>query len=327
MSFQTHVNIYPAPGLVGSRASENPLGTVDAGQLGLVAGTNGVFVGKFVWNSYATAGGPGVANNFSPGGAVVPDGFIMNVQQALITTWLGEASKMVPGGYPISEMWLGDFWAFNPYADAAIGQKVFANILTGDILGAAAGSFPTLEVGSNAVIASATILAGSNSLNIISLTSGTPEVGDIVQGLDIPGTTFIEAFGTFNGTSGTVFLTQYAVVPQTNVALTTLAPTGIGGCVVAATGTSGSSTVTISSVTNGAVAVGQVVQATGFAAGTYIESFGTFNGTSGTVVLSNNATAAVSGMTSMNLSAFVETSWKILSAANVGDIVKIGYRP
>ena len=200
MGFQTHVNLYPAPGRVGARASQNPIKTVVAGQAGLVAGAQGTMVGKFAWNSYPVAGGPGQANNFSPAAPAVPDGFIMNEQQALITVWLGISGMQVPAGYPITEVSTADTWAFNPYADAAIGQKVFANILTGDILGAAAGSFPTLEVGSNAVIASATILAGSNSLNIISLTSGTPEVGDIVQGLDIPGTTFIEAFGTFNGT-------------------------------------------------------------------------------------------------------------------------------
>jgi len=326
MGFQTHVNLYPAPGRVGARASQNPIKTVVAGQAGLVAGVQGAMVGKFAWNSYPVAGGPGQVNNFSPAAPAVPAGFIMNEQQALITTWLGIAGLQVPAGYPITEVNSADTWANNQYADAYIDQKVFANLFSGDILGAAAGSFPTNEVGSAAVIASATIAANSNSLNIITLSSGNVQVGDQVFGLNIAGNVFIESFGTFNGSVGTVFLTQYAVVTQTTVPLTTQAPYGVGGGVVAATGTSGSSTVTISSVTNGQVAVGQLVQATGFAVGTYVESFGTFNGTSGTVVLSNNATAAVSGMTSMNLSAFIETPWSILSAANVGDIVKIGIK-
>ena len=326
MTFQTHVNLYPSPGVVGARASENPIATVDAGQLGLVAGSAGLVVGKFAWNTYPTAGGPGQANNFSPTAPAVPDGFIMNSQQATNTVWLQEFGMTIPAGYPVTEMEAGDFWAKNPYADAAIGQKVFANLFSGDILGATAGSFPTTEVGSAAVIASATIAAGSNSLNIVSLTSGTIEVGDQVLGLNIPGNTFVESFGTFNGSIGTLFLTQYAVVTQTTVPLTTLAPVGVGGGVVAATGTNGSTTLTISSITNGQVVAGQYVQGTGIPAGTYIASFGTFNGTSGTVIMSAQATNAVSGLTSANLSAFIETPWKITSAANVGDLVKIGIR-
>ena len=268
MTFQTHVNLYPAPGVVGARASQNPIKTVVAGQAGLVAGANGLAVGKFAWNSYpnsATAqGNPGQASNAAPGGVPsIPDGFVMNNQQATNTIWLQEFGMVIPAGYPVTEMEEGDFWAANPYADAAIGQKVFVNIFSGDVMGGAAGSFPTEEVGSASVIASATIAAGSNSLNIITLTSGTVEVGDQVFGLSIPGPVFIESFGTFNGTSGTVFLTQYAVHTQTTVALTTQAPVGTGGGVVAATGTSGSTTLTISSVTNGQVVVGQLVSVGG----------------------------------------------------------------
>jgi hypothetical protein len=330
MTFQTHVNIYPAPGVVGARASQNPIKTVVAGQAGLVAGANGLVVGKFAWNSYpnsATAqGNPGQANNYSPTLPTIPDGFVANNQQATNTIWLQEYGMVIPAGYPVTEMDEGDFWAKNPYADANIGQKVFVNLFSGDVVGGAAGAFITDEVGNAAVIASATIAAGSNSLNIITLSSGVPEVGDQVFGLNIPGPVFIEAFGTFNGSSGTVFLTQYAVTTQTTVGLTTLAPVGTGGGVVAATGTNGSTTITISSVTNGQVKVGQPASGTGIPAGAYIASFGTFDGTSGTVILSAAATSAVSGLTSMSLSAFIETPWKILSAANVGDIVKIGIR-
>ena len=321
MAFQTHVNLYPAIGVVGARASEDPISTVVAGQGGLCAGSAGANVGKFVWNTYATPGGPGVANNSTPSG-LAPDGFIPNNQQALITTWLGEAGTAVPAGYNLTEMNGGVFFARNQYADASIGQKVYANLFTGDILGAATGAFPLTEVGTAAVIASATIGANTNNLVINTLTSGVPAIGALVLGLNIPGNTYIDTLGTFNGSVGTVTLTQNSgAVAQTAVALTTVPPSGPGGGVVVASANPATTTVTISSVTNGQVAAGQLAQGTGVPSGAYIASLGTFNGTSGTVVLSAVTTATV---TAMNLSAFIETDWKILSAGNPGDIVKIG---
>ena len=235
----------------------------------------------------------------------------------------------VPAGYPVTEMQRGDFWAANPYADAAIGQKVFANLFTGDILGATAGSFPLVEVGSNGVIASATIASGSYELNIITLTSGTIEIGDEVFFPALPGAplghTYIESFNSFNGTSGTVELTQAPTATFTTKAFTTQAPVGVGGGVVSLTASSGATTATVNSVTNGQVAVGQLVQGTSIPAGTYIASLGTYNGTSGTVVLSAATTGAITAAT-VNLSAFIETPWYITAPGNVGDLVKIGIK-
>jgi len=327
MTFQQNVNVYPSPGVVGARASQNPVSTVDAGQLGLVAGAAGTTVGKFAWNTYDVAGGPGKANSFSLTGKV-PNGFISNEQQALITAWLGETGMQVPAGYPITEMQRGDFWAQNRYANADIDQKVFANLFTGDVLGAAAGSFPLIEVGSNAIIASATIAAGSYELNIITLTSGVIEVGDeVFFPAGTPGAptgrTYINSFGTFNGTSGTVELTQAPTATFTTKAFTTTSPFGTGGGVVVASANPGTTVVNISSVTNGQVVAGQLAQGTGIPAGAYIASLGTFNGTSGTINLSAATTVT---LTAMNLSAFIETPFYVTAPANVGDLVKIGIK-
>jgi len=329
MAFQTQVNRYPAPGVVGAHASQNPVATVDAGQLGLVAGSNSLIVGKFAWNSYPVAGGPGQANNAAPTPLTQPDGFVCNEQQALITIWLGIAGLAVPAGYNITEFNMGDFWANNIYADAAIGNKVFVNTFTGDVIGAAAGSFLTNPVGSAAVIPQATIVAGSYSMYIASITSGVPEAGDTVLGLNIPGTTFIESLGTFNGTVGTVTLTQAAVVTQTLVPVTTTAPLGPGGATGTVSGTNGSPTVTIAALSAGAVVAGLLIQGTGIPANSYVASLGTFNGVSGTIVLNNNATAAIGTVgtpTAASFSPFLETDWIVRAAANVGDLVKIGTR-
>ena len=328
MTFQTHINLYPASGVVGQRASQNPIATVVAGPGGLVAGTAGLNVGKFAWNTYATAGGPGAANNSSLT-AQVPDGFVANEQQALITTWLGESGLQVPAGYNVTEMSRGDFWARNNYADAAIGQKVYANLFSGDILGAATGLFPTNEVGSAAVIASATIASGSYELNIITLTSGVIQIGDEVFFPNLPGApqghTYIESFNSFNGTNGTVELTQAPTATFTTKAFTTLAPVGTGGGTVNASASNGDTVLTVNSVTHGQVAVGQLVKGTSVPSGAYIASLGTYNGVSGTVNLSAATTGTISSA-SVLLSAFIETPWYILAPGNVGDLVKIGIK-
>ena len=82
---------------------------------------------------------------------------------------------------------------------------------------------------------------------------------------------------------------------------------------------------TINTITSGAIAVGQQVQAiTNVPAGTYISALGTFNGTSGTIALSSPLTAT--GTIAMSFSPFIETDWLVRAAANVGDLVKIGTR-
>lgn len=130
----------------------------------------------------------------------------------------------------------------------------------------------------------ATTGSGTTVLNISQVNSGSVAVGMELTGLS--GTARIVSFGTFNGTSGTVNL---------SVSRTWTNPTTVTGLysnnkaatVVLTTG-SGTTTVNIGSVTNGNVVVGQRIVINGVSS--IINSFGTFNGTSGTVVLSHAIT-------------------------------------
>lgn len=326
MPFQSQVNYQPAPGVIGEQASNNPTSTVVAGPGGIVAGAAGVTVGRFAWNAYAVAGGPAVANSFSPTAPAVPDGFVANEQQGLITVWLGESSLLVPQGYGVTLFDRGDFWTKNLYGETVIGQKVFANLFTGQIATAAAGSVITQSNGVSAVIASATAVAGTYTLTINTLTSGTIALGQLVTMAGIPPSTYIESIGTFDGTSGTVFLSQPVAVSKTAVAATTTASAGQGGAVVSsATADNGSTTITINTITSGALAVGQSVSGTGIASGTYIASLGTGSGGTGTYVLSAATTATIT-TAAVNFSGFIETPWYAKSAGNVGDLVKIGVK-
>jgi hypothetical protein len=328
MSFQSQVNINPAPGSVGGIASMNPLATVDAGPGGLTAGPSGAFVGRFAWNTYATPGGPGTGQSSCPISASLaprkPDGFICNRQQALITQWLGNSSLLVPTGTMLIEHALGDFWAYSNLAEASIGQKVFANLVDGQILAAAAGASPTNIAGTAAVISSATAASLTNyTLTINTVTSGIVAVGQLVTGAGILPGTYIESFGTFTvaGGNGTVFLSQN--VRNTFTAQSIAAAPTEAYSYYVGTASFATSIMTVVSVTSGALVAGQIVTSASVAAGTYIVSqlTGTPGGI-GTYQLST--TPGTITTQAASATAWIETDWYVKSAGNVMDLIKIG---
>ena len=331
--FQQAVFLYPAPGVWGARASMNPIATVDAGPFNLTAGTLGTSVGKFGWQSYTASTGLGVVNSYSPTAPIIPDGFVANEQQVLITTWLGLNGMVIPAGYPVTLYNRGDFWAKSVYADAAIGNKVFANLFSGDVYPAAAGAFVSAQVGSAASF-NATTTAGSYVLTVNSWTSGQLAVGQqistAIAGLNPEIAYYIESAGTLSlpatSGTGTVNLTAAAVASVTG-AFTSLAQVGVGGATcTSVTGGSGSPNLTINAVPVGVLAVGQLVQPiTNITPGTYIATLGTWNGSTGYVVLNQNPTGTITAQ-ACNFSAFIETPWYFNSAGNVGDLCKIGTR-
>lgn len=315
--FQNQVNYAPAPGVVGGIASMNPLATVDAGPGSLTAGNPGVAVGRFAWNSYAVAGGPGVAKNACTGAPRKPDGFVSNQQQGLITTWLTNSSLVIPTGKEVVEHQRGDFWAFSTLAEAAINQKVYANLLSGQVLAAATGQFLTNAVGSAASV-TASLTAGSYTMTVTATGTAGVAVGQLVTGPGLAPDTYVESIGTYNGTSGTVFLSQAATNTEAAQAYTTALPEAFGGWV--GTASFATNVMTVVSTTSGALAVGQLVQSTNVAAGTYIVAQLTATTYQLSTVPGTITTQAASA------SAWIETDWWVNSAGNVMDLIKIGVR-
>jgi hypothetical protein len=320
--FQNQVNYKQAPGIVGGIASMNPIATVDAGPGGLTAGPNGILVGRFAWNSYPVAGGPGRASNACPAGQPrKPDGFISNLQQGLITSWLTNSTLAIPSGKGVTEHLRGDFWAFSTMSEALINSKVFANLLDGQVLAAAAGSFPTNAAGTVSSV-TASLVVGTNTMTISATGSGIPAIGQLVTGPGVAPNTYIESIGTYNGTSGTVFLSQNALATETAQAYTTALPEAYGGFV--GTASFATNVMTVTAITSGALAVGQLVQSANVAAGTYIASLGTGTGGLGTYNLST-APGTISAQAA-STSAWIETDWYVNSPGNVMDLIKIGVR-
>ncbi len=316
MSFQSYVNSNPAVGVEGGIASSNPMQSV----LGnIVAATAGCRVGSFAWIVSGVAASTSLTR-------ALPAGFVPNTQNALITAWKGSSSMLVPAGNPVTVCDRGDFWAVSTYNDALVGDKAFANIFNGKVQAAAAGSFPVDVSGSTGVI---TASFGTNVM--------TPTAGSIylTPGMKItcpsspnfPANTYIEAQLTGSAgacTSATYSLSTFPGTVASNAAVTATSNDGIGGCTCSSVSSSSSTTMTINTLTNGTIVPGMLVEGiTSVPAGTYVSSIGTFNGTSGTIILSAATTGTITTQ-ACKFSSWVETPWYAKSAGNVGDLIKIG---
>lgn len=185
--FQQTVNAQQAAAVAGDFASANPRSSVVSHEGGFVADTAGVTVARFAWMVN------GKVNNFGTG---VPTGFVHRRQaQALITTYLGETSNLIPQGFEVTLMKDGDYWVAPLVATASIGQKVFANFADGTIQTAAAGS----------TIAgfSGTASFATNVMTVTVASSGTVKVGDLVTSAGVAVPTYVTSFGTGTGGTGT----------------------------------------------------------------------------------------------------------------------------
>lgn len=200
--FQRSVNNQPAPGIEGAWASANPYATYVTGPGGLVSGP-AVIVGRFGWATPKADGTEGeVINNFASlvaaGASRAPAGFIANEQQAMSVTFLQESNMQMLPGQAMEAFTRGDFWAKFGSA-VARDQKVFANLLDGTVQAAAAGSV----VAGNAFTAS----FATNQMTVTAAPALPLKVGQAITGVGIPANTFIGAFGTGTGGTGTYTLT------------------------------------------------------------------------------------------------------------------------
>jgi hypothetical protein len=149
MPFQKVININPPLAVEGDFASAGVYHSVLAGSGKLIAGVNGVTVGRFGYADATT----GQTGNAKVAGGVL--GFVRRGENtAIITGYLDEASMLIPKGFGVTIYDRGDFWAKTTTA-ATIGQKVFANDTTGVIATGAAGATVAGSTETNYSVASA----------------------------------------------------------------------------------------------------------------------------------------------------------------------------
>lgn len=314
--FQTQAYNQPVMAIAGDFASNNPYWSYDAGPGGLVAGSSGVIVGNFAWVHYPpdSDGTPSQVYNAPGGGAYgPPNGFVHRAQQALITTYLADASLIIPPGFPVTIMAGGDFWVVNNGAtDAQVGQKVFAAVANGQASMATSGTLAAGVIGTSATAASTAVTSTAsitgNVMTVIGQTAGGVYPGATVASPGV-GTVVAVLTGTPTATSATYLLS----VGEQSVTTTQIVT---NYSILTVPGSSGTQTVPF--------AVGDIISGGGIATTapltvvTYvISATGSVNQT---VVI--NTTAAITA-TSVIGSNSIETRWWVQSTGLPGELVKI----
>ena len=139
--FQKQVDTQPGVAVPGDYAGTNPRTTLQSGPGEFTAPAAGATVGYFGFVNPATEAmvTPWVA------ASGYQTGFIHREQQALITAFLGEATMLVPEGYPVTLMNGGDFWlsVLETTGTATPGQRVYARAADGKPTLTASGNAPT----------------------------------------------------------------------------------------------------------------------------------------------------------------------------------------
>ena len=312
--FQTQVYNQPAIGVAGDFATVNPYFTYDAGPGGLVAGAAGVTIGNFAWVSppLDPNSAPTIANSFGFGPVA---GFVQRAQQGLNQNFLSDAGMTILKGLPVTIFTGGDFVVVNAgAAQATVGMKAFANLLTGAVSFAAAGTIPggASDSGGAVVSTTLTVVGGvqGNILTVASVGAGVVYPGSYLNSNAV-GT--VQAYGT-GGTTGTGGAGTYMLdVGEQNVA----ASTTIGGKYGVYTVGTATGTFAVGMILSGGTtllagaALTQLLTGTGGNGSTFVVAAGTTAQTSHALV----------GSTS------VETKWYAMSAGLTGENVVVTSQP
>jgi hypothetical protein len=316
--FQQQVNYNPAPGVEGDFCSTNPRAVVLAGPGGLVAGDNGLTVGRFAWTTdefIDADGAPAVANNFGSGPVA---GFVHREQQGLIEVYLQESSMVVPAGFPVTLFSEGDFFVKNNGDTPAYpGMKAYANFADGKATFAAAGSPADGGTSTASTIAAGTasFTGGiqNNVLTVSEVASGVLYNGIELSGTDVAtGTQIVEQILPLQDGEALRGVGRYAVsIAEQDVA---------DGTTISAT----YGLLTIGGTVAGTYGVGQPVSGGTTAAGTVITDLGTGTGGAGNYIV--NLTQTVNSA-ALDTASNVETAWICRSTGQPGELVKISKWP
>ena len=305
--FQTQVYSGQAPAVAGDFASTNPRFNYLAGPGGLIAGSNGLTIGRFAWvsNSVMDAdSAPAVASNVGVGPVA---GFVGRTQQALITTFLADGTQTIPSGYPVTLFTGGDFWVKNEGTTQALpGQYAYASFANGAVNFAAASSAATASGSTSSVAASTFSVTGSisgNTLTVTAVSSGTIYAGATISGTGIA--TGTQIVSQVSGTTGGVGVYSVSIGEQTAASTTV-------------SGTYG--TLTVGGTVTGTFVVGGTLSGSGVTAGTQLTAFISGTGGAGTYVVNNNT---VVSSTAISSTTNVQTKWIAVSGGLAGELVKV----
>jgi hypothetical protein len=313
--FQTQAYSQPAFAVAGDKASSNPAFYYQAGPGALVAGQS-LTVGRFAWVTGALdpTGNPSVANGFGSGNTA---GLVPNEFEAMITTYLADASMVVVPGYQVSLVTGGDYWVKNEGTTQAIrGQKAYANFSNGAITFAATGAPTNAASFTGSIAAETASFTGSIVGNVLTISA-------IANGLPVPGGILSGSGGGASIATNTQILSQLTGLSgSVGTYLVNIGEQNVGGTAgITISETYGQMSVT--ALASGTIGVGDVVAGTGgggVTSGTVITALGSGLGGTGTYYVSPTQTVT---STSLTVQGNVETPWFAVSEGLAGELVKI----
>jgi len=312
--FQTFVNNQLPIGAPGDFASVNPRANPIGGPGQFVAPAEGTVVGVFGWCDPNT----GIGSNYYKPNAFLA--FLANVEQALITQFLGIASQQIVEGDIVKGFNQGDFYAIFA-SGASVGQKVYADPVTGALTAAAAGG----SVNGSATLT--TVTSSVMTVTTADVTGTGPAVNQAVTGGTLPEGTYIaSSAGTGSGTTlwnlanvngsaipnQTAFTASFIGVQETNFSVASAVDAGFSvsaSIAPAATGYAG--VMTLTGNATGTIAVGDWVSGTGIPNNVQILALlsGTAGTTGATYAISWPGTVAAETITGVQGQIGVITSW------------------
>ena len=177
LGFQTYVNNQLPIGVAGDYAGANIRTSVLAPPGGFVAAAVGVIVGAFAWGNPAT----GIASNFYQGASGL--GFVHREQQAFITAFLAYATMEILPGNMVTLMNQGDYLAIFT-AGATVGQKVYADPVTGLCTAAATGGGVSASIATSSIANTGVLTSGA-------VTGSALAAGQSLSGVGVPVGTYI----------------------------------------------------------------------------------------------------------------------------------------
>lgn len=186
--FQSFVNLQLPVAVAGDFAGANIKASLVSGPWQFVTSPAGVLVGSIGWANPATGL---ITSYYEPDAFAV---FIHRESQGVITAYLGIATMQCLNGQRVIGYDQGEFWGLFT-AGATIGQKVYANPVTGALTASTTGNSIS---GANTA---ASITGGVLTTTDADQSGGALAVGQIITGAGIPGGTYIaSAAGTGSGT-------------------------------------------------------------------------------------------------------------------------------
>lgn len=281
MTFQSAINIYNSLGVIGELAFSGPTRTLPYNLNSTNPNVIGAAYTVTSGGDPATVRGAPLAGTARVGGTGVFAGILISPKQyASLGTSTGTLNEtLVLPNNSIGELLQMGYVNVNLPGPASVGDLVTYDTTTG-------------ALNSIVPVTSFTGSIATTTLTVTAVAAGFIAVGQILTGANVTPNTVITALGTGLGNTGT-----YTVSISQTAASGTITAPNVPAPAFSVTGSIAATTLTVSAVGSGRLAIGMQVFGTGVAANTVITALGTGVGGTGTYTVNQSQTVSSTTLT------------------------------